>query len=408
MFQLASNQEIGSYLAVLIDERFHSRREFCAKYLEIEGIDPIENEIQKMSCRISQIIQGKKAVQLRDLPIFTQILNTTCEAILSAGHYLIPVTDRMTNYQVAFTHDSNIWNEYIQQNDQIILNSDEYGKTVLDYALECKNYDFMKYLMEQGYIWFDSGNPSDYVFSFGAGTSIKRKTSPSTDALTTELQEKDALRTAMICLAIQHDDCEMLDKLRAREVPSMYQACCLSCGASNLPEQPDQNMIDCIANGNKKILDYFSKEFEIEDHFHRAYPFLFPYLEDVITQLLRSKRDSRIQYVKEILECCIQHNQKIYTRLMEFQTHTTEYFKLRFPELNQRELIDTVQKQMQHELTFSANNRILSYHYTLSAPYDGVVTNIFAIEVHNDDPAIQSLIDALNISYEKIVTLCEA
>lgn len=221
MFHLASNQEIGSYLASLIDVKFHSRREFCVQYLEMDGTEPTEDEKQKMSNRISQIIQGKKAIQLRDLPIFTQILNTTCEAILSAGKYFIPVSDRITNYQLAFTKDSKLWDEYIHQEDAMILNADEFGKTVLDYALEFKNYDFMKYLMDQGYIWFDSGDRADYVCSFGAGTSIKRKSPQSADSLDNELLEKDALRSNMICLAIEHNDCEMLSQRDSCYVSSL-------------------------------------------------------------------------------------------------------------------------------------------------------------------------------------------
>ena len=51
------------------------------------------------------------------------------------------------------------WDSYINREDKLILNYDEYGKSVIDYALEFENYDFLKYLMNNDYIWFvDNGD----------------------------------------------------------------------------------------------------------------------------------------------------------------------------------------------------------------------------------------------------------
>ena len=58
----------------------------------------------------------------------------------------------MTNYEIAFTDDPRVWKKYMEREDKIFLNSDEYGKTVIEYALEFKNYKFMKYLMDEGYM----------------------------------------------------------------------------------------------------------------------------------------------------------------------------------------------------------------------------------------------------------------
>ena len=40
--------------------------------------------------------------------------------------------------------------------------ADEYGKTVIDYALEYENYDFLKYLTEKKYIWFVGKDEIDF------------------------------------------------------------------------------------------------------------------------------------------------------------------------------------------------------------------------------------------------------
>ena len=57
-------------------------------------------------------------------------------------------------YSIAFSKDPAEWEAYIQRDDKLILNPDEYDKTAIDYALEAGNYPFLKYLTEKGYIWF--------------------------------------------------------------------------------------------------------------------------------------------------------------------------------------------------------------------------------------------------------------
>ena len=78
----------------------------------------------------------------------------------------------------------------MHREDKLILNCDEYGKTVLDYALEFKNLEFLKYLMEKKYIWFVDMdiNPKEYFtechgLSFGSGTSIKRRSFQEMDRI---------------------------------------------------------------------------------------------------------------------------------------------------------------------------------------------------------------------------------
>ncbi len=80
----------------------------------------------------------------------------------------------MTNYTIAQSHNEAEWIAYIEEKDKPILNPDEYGKTVLDYAIMFGNYNFLKFLINKNYIWFDSRKDIDYVMTFGAGTNIQR------------------------------------------------------------------------------------------------------------------------------------------------------------------------------------------------------------------------------------------
>ena len=65
MFKLEENgRQIGQYLSKLIDRKYKSKRQFCKAYIEADDNREADNEvIQKMANRISQIIQGKKAIQ---------------------------------------------------------------------------------------------------------------------------------------------------------------------------------------------------------------------------------------------------------------------------------------------------------------------------------------------------------
>ena len=91
--------------------------------MEIQGISTYdENALQNLSNRISQIVNGNKSVQTYDLLIIAELLEISCEEILSAGKCSAPTSNRPTNYYVAFSKDENIWKQYIEREDKLILN----------------------------------------------------------------------------------------------------------------------------------------------------------------------------------------------------------------------------------------------------------------------------------------------
>lgn len=223
MFELADNEKIGIYLKEKIGEKFEKQRHFCKRYLECKGKELNDDEIRKVQNRLIQIIKGNKSIQIYDLPIFCELLDVTCEEILSAGENFAESSKRMTNYSIAFSNDENEWLKYINREDKLILNSDEYGNTVIDYAIRFKNYKFLKFLIEKGFIWFDCGDCNKYALTFGAGTSIeKRKSFKIDNSLQYNLEMKDELRKEIIALAVQNKDIDILDKMRARELPTLY------------------------------------------------------------------------------------------------------------------------------------------------------------------------------------------
>ena len=225
MFKIKTNEEIGEYLKELIEERYGKTRRFCKAYLKLEGRLVDDDEIRKMANRMSQIIKGSKAIQTYDLPIFTELLDVTCEQILSAGEYCVPKNQRTTNYSIAFSKSKKEWDEYIKREDKLILNPDEYDKTVIDYAIEAGNYKFIKYLMDEEYIWFVSNEHNNTFFyqTFGAGTSIERRKLGFHDMLQYKLDSEDNLRMGIIALAVANNDFKTLEMLKAIEIPIFYK-----------------------------------------------------------------------------------------------------------------------------------------------------------------------------------------
>ena len=152
MFKLEeTNEKIGKYLLKLITEKYQNQRKFGQACISQRGEEILAENTARMSNRLSQIIKGKNAIQLDDLPIFTELLGVSCEEILSAGRFFAPKLDRLTNYSVAFSKNEAVWETYINHPDELILNTDEYGYTALDYAFKFKNSEFLNYLINKEY-----------------------------------------------------------------------------------------------------------------------------------------------------------------------------------------------------------------------------------------------------------------
>ena len=403
MFELADKEDIGRYLAKRIDGSFPSRRQFCKAYLEMGGEMANEDEINKMSNRLSQIIKGRKSVQVYDLPIFVRLLDVSCEEILSAGKCFVPVTTHLTNYAAAFTQNEKDWESYVHREDGIILNADEYGKTVIDYALEFKNYKFLRYLMEKGYIYFVGEDRNEYFYNFGAGTKIAKKTDlwKNINILDVRLNEQRELRRKMIILAVQNDDIEILNKLRAREIPALYQAFTLACRMPELEEDRDEDMIDAVAHASNKVLDYFSEEFEIEDRVQHVNRFLFPYISEVLEVMIREGHE----YTERVLKSVISHNQYTYEKLSELFERSVSFYNSWFPDPfydNDYKRKDII-KSIMRRLDFDEEYDLVRYlHTERKDGIDGILTNIVHVDAQAESCEINQLIEELNSLYERI------
>lgn len=117
---------------------------------------------------------------------------------------------------MAFSRNRKEWEAYMNREDNLFLNYDEYGKSVVDYALEFKNYDFIKFLMENGHLEFADNSAMGNGISFGLKTDIKRRDIGKTDIWPIpntyyepdNLFYEEVLRTRVLALATEKKDFE--------------------------------------------------------------------------------------------------------------------------------------------------------------------------------------------------------
>lgn len=400
MFRVEKNNlKIGKYLADLIDQKYESRRAFCRAYIQATGEEQTNQTVNNMSNRLAQIAKGNKAIQTYDLPYFTELLGVSCEQILSAGECSAPIANRVTNYSIACSKDTAEWEAYINRADKLILNSDEYCKTVLDYALEFGNYEFIKFLMDNKYIWFDSRKDQDYIQTFGAGTSIERRHIGFIDyGLEGKLRTEDELRINLITLAADHEDIKMLNELRARENPQLYfKAHYLSAQHPDFDGFYNERMVKHIASSSDTVLDYFTDSFEIRDQVRykdgssRVHTFLFPYISQLLDLLIVTKAP----FAETALKKAIKYNKKTYKRLRELILSVKN--DERYSAVYMKNMWIEVCKQ---DFDFFDNGSIVMFRAIYSNNnVDGIITNVAHATKLPSSPILKHLADELNESY---------
>ena len=416
------NKRIGKYLSKLIDNsRFKNDRQFSIAYLHSTKTPESTENIQNMQNRICQIKKGNKSIQIYDLPVFAELLGVSTDDILSAGTVKLPTFTHKTNYSIAFSKEPKEIENYINREDKLFLNPDEYNKTFIDYALEAENYTLLKYLMDHNYIWFVGDNSKEYYCShrddsrdfesFGAGTSIKRRELHNIDLLEFTLKHQCDLRYKMISLALKEKDLEMLNKLHAKEVPFLYR---LDMGGSYVVEnfvlsktKNFQEFIETIVGSDNSIINYFFEPFTIKyTHLGHKYNFknifIAPFTGKILEALIINHQ---VFESKIFLQKAINHNQKmkniILKNIADYKQTLTDYHE------NQKYYIrenieDIINADLYREYMFCKDNGFIRFSpFFLSDPdtNSSIITNIINVTVNSKDSEIQFLIDELNQLY---------
>ena len=408
MYEL-NDKKIGAHLKELIDERgYKSTADFCRRYL-IEKYntvnyteDKLNEDLKTAKNTFSKILNGKQRITLEQLPILSKLLCVSCEEILSAGKHYAPTINHVTNYDVAQSRDRKVWDEYMKREDRLFLNCDEYRKTVIDYALEFNNYKFIKYLLDEEYIWFVDNSKEGYGPYYGAGTSIKQnlgRFDNDTDSfIPREFHEQDRLRTQTAVLAIENGDCDVLELLRARETPEINLAFSTTPNYHDFKNSRNENLIEAIAVSNdKRIIDYFTEEYVLPDKLKvEDRLFVFPFLGEVIEKLIKNKN----VFAETVIRRAIEHNQNVYEKLSALIDVEYNYLQSIGTRGTEKEIKNQIARYFRHD--DSSDCVSLSI---IAVPHKAFVGNIIKSESNKISSEETKYIEELNRSYYKVISL---
>ena len=376
MFTLENDPaKMASFLKPRIIQKYGNIRKFCIEYVKLRDGTAESEEIRKLLNRFSKMLQGNGQIQIYDLPFVTELLGISCEEVLSAGRNKTPFSGRVTNYIIASSQERAIWERYMHREDKLFLNFDEYGKSVIDYAFDFKNYKFIKYLIDEGFIWLVDPNKTPNGLNYGAGTNVKRRDPSWADTdVPLEIQYQDELRTRTIALAIENKDVEILDSLLARQVPAMHIANLAGHPSVDFQANRNDELIQAIANADDSIVGYFAEEFKVFNLQHRENTFVFPYLDSVIRETLSNNRFGAAEV---LLRSAIRHNKSVYTQLKHLMEEAYQFYR---SSLGFDPSEDYLQMRVNFGYTFDSNSNLISFYYSPEKhKYIGFVSNILCL-----------------------------
>ena len=402
MFELKTKEEIGAYLKKLILSKYPSCRQFCVAYIDLtmdfsdDPQDQRSEEIRKLTNRLSQILKGKKSIQTYDLPIFSELLGVSCEQMLSAGAVAKPITNRRTNYNIAFSTDERDWIEYVNREDCIASYADEFGKTVVDYAIEFKNYGFIRFLIENGYITLISDDKGYVDFNFGASTTLKVRPS-EVKTFEHELYKNKILRTQIISLALENNDYDVLREMRAREFPPQLSMAYTSLQIVKFEEYYDENYIEAILSSGIEVVQYFCEEYYVETKWGN-FLWIFPFLDKLIIKAVKESSSK----ANILLDAAIKHNEDTYNALKKAILQVAKQMK---ENLYRNQGFQEVIANVLRDYHISEEKNVISFYCYFLRDSARVTTNIICAEVKSKKPEIQSKIDRLNELYSQIINI---
>ncbi len=407
MFYIAEQFEIGKYIGQLVDEQFESQNTFCKAWLEKENIEITnKKELRKKANKFSQIKKGNKWIQTKDLLIFSTLLDVSCEEILSAGKNHIPRINRLTNDMVAHSYDQQIWNEYIQNKNEPILNQDEYGKTVIDYAMDCQNHEFIEFLIDEGYIFLSDKDNQFFHLNYGFWIETKIK---DMNYSSRHLNCYDRLlngvmaRQKFIILAMEKNNLNILKELKAREIPDYYDMCFFDfsyqlMSKKNCPIENDQdiyeyykkNILENIIYSSKEIVEYFTESFQVYVN-ELEYEYTYYYLSELLNVLVENNH----RYVKIALKNASQYSKKTYELIKKQIREYINSIKKQYPLYTLTEIKSNIDKNLSFDKSIV---RVIDYHGS-----QNVIRNLIYVNAQSKDHTINCLINELNDYYFKTI-----
>ena len=147
---IKDKNEVGAYIDFLLNERQWKQADLSKKLTELEG-RPVSRD------NVCKWIAGERYPGIDHIYYLAQVFNVSIENILMAGSQRKNFDDRpFSLYAVAKSGDKERLEQLMHtENDYgsiIGENYDEFDKTILDYLIEFKQVELIKYMFQKGYL----------------------------------------------------------------------------------------------------------------------------------------------------------------------------------------------------------------------------------------------------------------
>lgn len=159
--KIKSKKEVGEYIKQQLSIQNLRQAQLADRMLELIPEDD-EDEFSDANTRkrrltdnISKWIRGDMYPGSKYLFYLSQVLKVTIENILTAGESNEKYDDRVTLYSMAKCKDIYLIDKFMEQDEEVFINYDEFDKTLIDYVIEFKNIELIKYFFDKEIISFN-------------------------------------------------------------------------------------------------------------------------------------------------------------------------------------------------------------------------------------------------------------
>ena len=169
MAKLKSEKEIGIFIKEKLHELNMRQADLARQIADMMGDSSYKNQLKD---NISKWIAGKRRPGVEYIFYLARALHVSVEEILLAGDVCEKYDTRpYTLYALAKSGDTNaadeMFNSITASGSAVAAHYDEYDKTLLDYIVKFSNIKLAHYLLEKGYIGFNSSFLSDNLMRVG-------------------------------------------------------------------------------------------------------------------------------------------------------------------------------------------------------------------------------------------------
>lgn len=396
MIKIKTNVEIGNYLKEIIDSKYPTHRQFCIDYANLRDNEVIDEEVRKLTNRLSPMLKGKKSIQIEDLPYFSYLLDISCEEILSAGEIALPINNRCTIYSIASESDKAKWEEFLKNDNKYIYYADEYGNTILDYAIKFKNSSLIKYLINNGYLSLIQDQGKHITLN----VDYEYDQVPTEQYINNAIFEKIKLRTSVFSVFIENNDLECLKAFQARVFPPQYEAMFNNLAILKFSDYYDEDFITKIIESNNDIQEYFLEEYPLRLNNNMDETiWIFPYIDKLIEKaVMKNEKAKALKFI----DASIKHNQNV---LDELQKKINELLEILNKTYGRYQSTSFTLNDVLRYLNFNEENNLVSYYIYIIHDQKPYISNIVNVKMESENKEINERIHELNEIYEKIKEL---